>query len=250
LIASNIVLEESISTNDDARRLAEAGCPHGTWISARRQTAGRGRLGRKWESLEGNLFLSIVARLPVHAGWSWVPLATAIAVAETLREFHPRLELEIKWPNDLWLNQAKVGGILCEAVGSGAQSYIVIGLGLNCAEAPEISEMPEGSAQPVTALSAAVPGLSADEVRLPVLAGILGMLEDLKREGPASLPERYERMAALRSGMSVVWSVPSATGNASGTVEGLGPSGELHVRNSEGKSLRLYAEDVRIRAVR
>ena len=60
---ANRVVERCVSTNDLARSLGEAGAPHGTWVSAKVQEAGRGRLGRKWESLEGNLFLSLIARL-------------------------------------------------------------------------------------------------------------------------------------------------------------------------------------------
>src|SRR5690606_21800140 len=58
--SKNLVLEEIESTNDYARNLGEEGLPHGTWISTRIQTQGRGRLGREWRSSEGNLFLSIV----------------------------------------------------------------------------------------------------------------------------------------------------------------------------------------------
>ncbi|MDR3608896.1 MAG: biotin--[acetyl-CoA-carboxylase] ligase [Oligoflexia bacterium] len=250
--AANTVVEVSESTNDDARRLAEAGFPHGTWVSARRQISGRGRLGRKWESLEGNLFLSILARLPAEAGlgkvWSWIPLATAVAIAETLRSFDPRLDLEIKWPNDLWLKRAKAGGILCEAanLGAVAQSpYVVIGIGLNCAAAPE------GVDQEATFLRAVAPQLSVDELRMPIVSGVLDALDELQIKGASSIARRYEKLAAFKSGDAVSWRAGSAGSESTpGFVEKLGPDGELLVKDLAGATRALYAEDVKIRAAR
>src|SRR5262249_43806523 len=157
------------------------------------QESGRGRLGRKWESDEGNLFLSIVARLEPSASWSWVPMATAVAIAECLAEFNPRLDLRIKWPNDLWLGGAKLGGILCEASGGASNSFIVIGVGLNCAQSPQ------GLDQKTTFLSEFVT-VSADEIRMPLVTSILGVLSDLKTQGSQALIARYERRAVLRVG--------------------------------------------------
>ena len=138
---ANQVIESCESTNDLARELGEAGYPHGTWISARQQSRGRGRLGRQWQSIEGNLFLSIIVRPEMRELWTWVPMATAIAIAEALRSLFPELPVQVKWPNDLWVHGKKLGGILCEAVGGRADSFIVIGIGLNCAVAPEGSRI-------------------------------------------------------------------------------------------------------------
>src|SRR5271154_5529206 len=113
----NSVIERCDSTNDLARQLGESGCPHGSWISARVQEKGRGRLGREWQSMEGNLFLSIIVRPEKRSLWTWVPMASAIGAAETLSELYPKLQVRVKWPNDLWADRKKLGGILCEAVG-------------------------------------------------------------------------------------------------------------------------------------
>jgi BirA family biotin operon repressor/biotin-[acetyl-CoA-carboxylase] ligase len=236
---ANQVLEVSVSTNDDARRLAEAGCPHGTWVSAKRQSAGRGRLGRQWSSLEGNLFLSIVVRPEGPKSlWSWVPLASAIAIAESAAKLSPALALEIKWPNDLWLGGDKVGGILCEAAGT----YIVIGIGVNCVAAPE------NVGQPATALSSALPGITADHLRLRGVDAVTAIVDELMSLGPEAIVPRYEALAALRKGTAVEWSsgLPGAE-TSSGAVEGLGNSGELRVRDASGKTHSLYAEEVKIR---
>jgi biotin-[acetyl-CoA-carboxylase] ligase BirA-like protein len=230
---ANSVIDECDSTNDLARSLGEAGYPHGTWISARIQTRGRGRLGREWRSLEGNLFLSLVLRLESKDRWSWVPLMTAIAAARAIRELDPRLDVRIKWPNDLWLEGRKLGGILCEAVGSRDQSFIVAGIGINAARAPE------GLDQETASLE-----MTADEIRLPIIASIRECADRLADQGPGFVAETYTELAALAPGMAIEWG-----NDEQGTVIGLGPSSELRVDVS-GRERRLFAEDVKVRISR
>lgn len=229
---ANRVLDSAESTNDWARKLGEAGFPHGTWVSARAQTAGRGRAGRRWESQEGNLFLSLVARDLKQPLWTWIPLATGCAAVSVLKSLFPALELRIKWPNDLWINRAKVGGILCEG-----SSFVVIGLGLNCASFPEVD-------QPTTSLSEALNRrVTAEDVRAEVIAELLARLEELGSRGPARVAEDFARWSALPEGTEIAWGK-----DGRGTVLGLGESGELRVRATpQGDELRLYAEDVKIR---
>jgi biotin-[acetyl-CoA-carboxylase] ligase BirA-like protein len=237
-VAANQVVDRCDSTNDLARGLGEQGAPHGSWISARIQEKGRGRLGREWQSVEGNLFLSLVARLSEKSLWTWVPLGTAVAVARTLTAAYPTLDIRIKWPNDLWVGGAKLGGILCEAVGGREGSFLVIGLGLNCAYAPE------GLDQATVSLSAALAPqrLIADDIRADIIRTLLGTLHELSTEGTWGIVRDYERWAALKPGSAIEWGE-----NKTGIVRGLGPSGELLVDSEEGVPLRLYAEDVRVR---
>mgnify|MGYP001333700877 CR=1 FL=1 len=124
--------EEIGSTNDWARRLAEAGAPEGTVAVADRQTAGRGRLRRTWWSPPGGLWMSTIlrprllpARLPV------LTLAVAAAVAEALEAWVER-PVALKWPNDVEIDGRKVGGILLEMVAQpDAAEYVVAGTGIN-----------------------------------------------------------------------------------------------------------------------
>jgi BirA family transcriptional regulator, biotin operon repressor / biotin---[acetyl-CoA-carboxylase] ligase len=241
---ANRVLDSCGSTNDLARALGEAGYPHGTWVSARRQLGGRGRLGRKWESLGGNLFLSLVVRAEPQSLWTWIPLASAIGIARALRDpaaLGKEIPVEVKWPNDLWLEKRKLGGILCEAVGTRSDSFIIVGIGLNCADHPE------GIDQPATSLSrwsGAGAAVDADDIRLPVVAAVAGAVEQLTELGPAPIARDYEKWAALPPGSAIEW----AGGNA-GSILGLGSSGELRVRHGDGRELSLFAEDVsRVRA--
>lgn len=127
------VLDQTGSTNDDARGLARAGAPHGTAVAARRQTAGRGRRGHAWDSPTGNLYLSVVLR-PRVAASRLAGLAAACGVG-ALHGLHAAgcgNEAQLKWPNDLLARGRKLGGILVEVEGGAA----VCGVGVNVADAP------------------------------------------------------------------------------------------------------------------
>src|SRR5581483_11914908 len=122
------------STNDEARRLAEMGVPHGTVVHADQQTAGRGRLSRRWFIPPGNLYLSIVLRAAVPASRSIeIGFLAALAVADAVDALLPRsLRASLKWPNDVLVRDGKIAGVLVEQ--SGAAS--ILGIGLNVLHAP------------------------------------------------------------------------------------------------------------------
>lgn len=240
---ANQVLEVCDSTNDVARELGEAGYPHGTWVSARDQERGRGRMGREWRAVEGNLFLSILLR-PRMSLWSWIPLACAVGATEALIREFPGIGIEIKWPNDLWIRGAKLGGILCEGVGNAGDSFIIAGIGLNCARSPKNID------QDATSLSEARGApIHADRVREPVIQGILRAVSLLETSGPEALRAKYESLAALKPGTWIEWTAQKGASaqSRSARVVGLGASGELCVEDAQGKSEALFAEDVRVR---
>lgn len=122
------------STQDEAHRQAADGAPHGTAIAARIQTAGRGTRGRYWVSSAGGLWLSVIARPVAGEGIPVLSVRIGIALAEYLdsirRPATPPVGL--KWPNDLLLDDRKLGGVLCEARWHGDRlGWIVVGVGLN-----------------------------------------------------------------------------------------------------------------------
>jgi len=241
---ANQVLDRCASTNDLARELGESGAPHGTWVSARAQEKGRGRLGREWQSLEGNLFVSVIARIEDKSRWTWVPLGTAVAVTRLLEKRFASIPVKIKWPNDLWVSGSKLGGILCEAVGNRSGSFVVIGLGLNCLHAPE------GLDQRTTSLTRALGSpVSADDVRAEIIASIALTMGELGAQGPARIVADYERNAAFPPGSEIEWVSPGDALQVArqGVVRGLGASGELRVGLADGAESKLYAEDVRVR---
>src|SRR5499426_1602908 len=130
------------STNAEALSLATAGERGPLWITAGRQSAGRGRRGRTWTSEAGNLFASLLLTepaLPEH--WSELSFVAALAIHDAIADLAPsvRPQLAIKWPNDLLLGEAKFAGILTEAEGAGT---VVVGIGINCISHPAETEYP------------------------------------------------------------------------------------------------------------
>ena len=134
------VYERLDSSNQTAKRLALAGAPHGTLVLAGQQSAGRGRMGRRFESPAGKgIYLSLVLRVPVPASKALgVTVGAAVAVARAVQKLCG-IELGIKWVNDLYYQGKKVCGILTEAgtsVESGLLEWLVVGIGLNLTTTP------------------------------------------------------------------------------------------------------------------
>ena len=137
-------LDETGSTNADAMRLGLQGEPLPLWVSARRQTAGRGRAGRVWQAGEGNLqaSLAFLCAAPRNSAPELALLA-GVAVIDAIRGISP-LALDagvrLKWPNDVLIGNSKTGGILVESTTArGEPGFLaVIGIGLNVATGPEI----------------------------------------------------------------------------------------------------------------
>jgi len=140
-----IELDDVGSTNTEALRRAGDGERGPVWITARRQSAGRGRSGRSWVSVEGNL----AATLLISPGCSMthlhqLSLVTGVALYDALAEIAGGPEkaavagLRLKWPNDILLGEAKLGGILIESTTRGTEIMAAIGVGVNIREAPAI----------------------------------------------------------------------------------------------------------------
>jgi BirA family biotin operon repressor/biotin-[acetyl-CoA-carboxylase] ligase len=137
--------EDIDSTNEEARRLAAAGVQGPLWIVADRQTKGRGRRGREWHSLAGNLYATLLlnpaSRIAQCAQLSFV---AALAVGDVVARFAPTASVELKWPNDVLAGGRKIAGILLEASGNdaGAPDWLAIGFGVNLVWHPADAEFP------------------------------------------------------------------------------------------------------------
>jgi BirA family biotin operon repressor/biotin-[acetyl-CoA-carboxylase] ligase len=139
------------STNDEARRLAEASAPAGTVVLAAEQSRGRGRHGRQWASPPGNLYCSVLLRPDcAMALATQLSLVAGLALAEALATLAPEaVELQLKWPNDVLIGGAKTAGILLEGTSDadGRSSWVVAGTGVN------LVSCPAGLRYPVTCLA-------------------------------------------------------------------------------------------------
>jgi len=137
--------DEIDSTNAEALRLTQQGERGPLWITAVRQSAGRGRRGRSWASLSGNLHTSLlVTDAGPPEGWPQISFVAALAVHDAVVEVAPDLRpmLELKWPNDLLLAGSKCAGILIEGEGGEGEGGVAIGIGVNCATHPTDAAYP------------------------------------------------------------------------------------------------------------
>jgi BirA family biotin operon repressor/biotin-[acetyl-CoA-carboxylase] ligase len=119
------------STNDRAKELATARAPGGLVVTADEQTAGRGRRGNEWFAPPGSCLLySALLRRFAPNGPTLLPLAVPVAVCEAAEAVAP-VRCQVKWPNDVWVEERKVAGVLVEA--RPEEGWAVIGVGLNVA---------------------------------------------------------------------------------------------------------------------
>jgi len=158
LFAPVLKLDECASTNAEAMRLTLSGEPGPFWITTEKQTGGRGRHGRSWESPPGNLCASLFIRLACEpAVATQLSLVAGLALWEAINEcpMPAGTKVQLKWPNDLLIGKAKCAGILVEtSIVDTRQLACVIGFGVN------IKAAPEGLDRDVTSLSAH--GIEAD----------------------------------------------------------------------------------------
>jgi BirA family biotin operon repressor/biotin-[acetyl-CoA-carboxylase] ligase len=214
---------ETASTNADLLEAAAAGAPDRSVLRTDHQTAGRGRLDRRWEAPPGaNLLVSILFRaVPEHPGE--LTRRVAIAAVDACRAL-TGADVVLKWPNDLLLDGRKLAGILAQIAADGS---VVVGLGLNVAWAPD------GAATLADAGAAAV-------TPRELLVALLTAFDDLDDRGD-DVDARYrERLATLGARVSV--ELPDRV--VEGTATGVEPDGRLVVIDVCGMTHRLDVGDV------
>ncbi len=230
-------LDVTTSTNDEAKRGAAANEREGLVIWARRQTAGRGRHGRLWESPEGNLHISIllrpgcdIAHVPRYS------FVAALAMRDTVQALLPQAPVKLKWPNDVLADGKKIGGILLEssAAPNNRVLWIVAGIGLN------VAYHPADALYPATSLGAA--GASSTELEeiLEILLNRFFYWKDLmEKQGFAPIREAW--LAAAQKGIVSV-RLPDKT--IEGEFATLDPNGNLVLRLEDDKKQVISAGDV------
>ncbi len=220
MIFKTLFFDTVASTNDTAKEY-----PVGTIIIATTQTAGRGRMGRSWHSVPGNLFMSAV----VPDFGPQTPLLSfvaAVAVAKALDTFHPTL----KWPNDVLIGGAKVCGILLEKSDNG----VIVGIGLNVAAPPQAADL----LYPVTALNGALTAHEAAQ-RIEKELGIL--IDGVIRNGFAPVLASWKKYAP-GPGEKMTVRLPDKT--ITGIFDSLDSAGRLCLRLSDGRIEKIAVGDV------
>lgn len=238
------------STNTRARELAEDGAPGGTVVTAREQTAGRGRLGRIWTAPEGKALLYSAILRPLDERHLLLPLSVPLAVCAAAESLRPGIECQVKWPNDVWLEEHKLSGILIEA--KPQDGWAVIGIGLNLTIAPD--EFPLDLRHPAISLFGPAEGSRGESERsLPAVAPA-GLpptpsttAEELNRQlgywveaSDEEVLEEWRRRDGLR-GREISWD------GGSGVAAGIDERGNLVVALDGGRRVSLGSGEVQIR---
>ena len=217
------------STNDRARELVEAGAPGGTVVTAREQTAGRGRQGRVWTAPEGKALLYSAVLRPLDERHLLLPLSVPLAVCAAAEELRPDVECQVKWPNDIWLEGRKLSGILIEA--KPQEGWAVIGIGLNLSIEPH--EFPGDLRQPAISLGG---GVTAEAARRALDA----QLSRWAYAEEAEVLKEWRRRDGLL-GREVAWE------DGSGVADGIDDRGNLVVVVPGGDRVSLGAGEVSLR---
>ena len=228
------------STNTEALRQARLGADAGLCIVARQQTAGRGRHGRTWISPEdAGLYMSIILRPSLET--KFLPLITlmaGVAVHETLSELG--LRVDIKWPNDILVNEKKISGILTESAENERGTAVVVGIGINLTS----QNFPDEIAAKATSIGAELEQAVAFSDLERLLIRHFGNYYDMLSEpaGPAAVIAEWKHRSTYCCGKSV--RVTMASDTVTGITDGLETGGALRVRKDDGSIAIIQAGDV------
>jgi BirA family biotin operon repressor/biotin-[acetyl-CoA-carboxylase] ligase len=228
------------STNSEAIRLALEGAAEGLCIIASEQTAGRGRLGRKWLSPMGaGLYFSMLLRPSIPTNqWPLLTLITALAVHDALKE-SCQLETDIKWPNDVMADGRKLCGILAETVETTHGRAVVVGVGLNFSAAVFPPEL-RATAISLEQVATEVPDR---ELILQKLIAFMSYYYDiLQTSGGQRIIDLWSRYSSYAKGKKV--RVTTDEEVVEGITRGLEGDGALRVETATGRIEMIRAGDV------
>jgi BirA family biotin operon repressor/biotin-[acetyl-CoA-carboxylase] ligase len=237
------VVPQIDSTNTELMRRARNAPLDPVLLVAEQQTAGRGRLGRGWHSLPGQSLTFSLGLMLAPRHWSGLSLAVGVSLAERLHA-----NVRLKWPNDLWLMERKLGGILVETAGlnepAGEARAVVIGVGLNVARPAEsaLRQTPAGALPPVApaGLAEVEVGVTAAELLERVVPALVADVQRFEAEGFAAFADRFAARDALKDrGVTL-------SDGSTGTACGLAEDGALRVL-VDGRLRRIDSADVSVR---
>jgi BirA family transcriptional regulator, biotin operon repressor / biotin---[acetyl-CoA-carboxylase] ligase len=224
------------STMSEATQLASSGAAHGTVVVADEQTSGIGRLGREWISeAELGIYCSILLRLPLDA--ACLPIASlllGLATADALQRCTD-LACDLRWPNDVLIEERKVAGILPHLI----ESYVIAGIGINVNQ----TSFPSDLRTPATSLYIASGGrlYSREVIILTLLESIDILCSTLATQGPEPILRAFSTLSSYAIGRRVV----IEENGAKGITAGLDENGFLLVRSESGHIQKLATGGVR-----
>jgi BirA family biotin operon repressor/biotin-[acetyl-CoA-carboxylase] ligase len=227
------------STNAEALSRARAGERGPLWICARRQSAGRGRRGRTWVSKPGNLYATLLVMNPgPPERAAELSFVAGLAARDAVAQIAPALAsaLTLKWPNDLLLRGAKLGGILIEGEGTPRGLAVAIGIGINCSHHPADTEFP------ATDLAIAGVHVTPEDLLAALAAAMPVRMSQWNRgQGFSSIRSDWLAHAA---GIGAETRVRLADRDLTGRFEALDEKGRLLLRLTGGRIETITAGDV------
>jgi BirA family biotin operon repressor/biotin-[acetyl-CoA-carboxylase] ligase len=228
------------STNTEALKQARLGAGEGVCVIARQQTGGRGRYGRTWVSeRDAGLYFSAILRPQIEPhNLPLITLMAGVAVHDTLTEFG--IDADIKWVNDVLVNERKIAGILAETTETPSGLAVIVGIGINL----KSSSFPPDLVAAATSIEDSTPTRVSRDELIDVLTRHLGnCYEELQLEGgPAKIIENWKRRSTYCTGKSVRAVLANET--VTGVTDGLESNGALRVKQGDGSVAIIQAGDV------
>ena len=222
------------STNSDALELCQNNEVHAPLlVVTSQQTAGRGRGSNRWWSAAGALTFSLVIR-PTDFGlteqqWPKASLTTGLSICFALDELAPNEDVELKWPNDVFVNRRKICGVLIEVGGARPSPTLVIGIGINVNNS--FNSAPEELAESATSLVDATGNhFELNDVLISVLRHLERQIARLSKDDPG-LPSEWQRRCALQ-GRSI--DVETGQRRKTGRCQGIDEDGALVLLTESG----------------
>jgi BirA family biotin operon repressor/biotin-[acetyl-CoA-carboxylase] ligase len=233
--------EEVTSTNDVLKELAKNGAPEYTLVTAEKQTKGRGRFERCWESSEGGLWMSLLLRPDIEP--KQVPvisLIASLAVAKAIREL-VNLDVETKWPNDVLINGKKVCGILPESVLAGDNlNYMILGIGINVNQ----DEFPEEIGKKATSIKHSM-GTSypKEHIMERFISNFGDLYFQFLEEGAQEIIEEWKDFCMML-GRDIV--IKEGNARFKGIMRGVTIDGYLILQLYNGKKVNIFAGEASV----
>ena len=240
----DIYLETTDSTNRVARELGEQGAAHGSGVAAGAQSAGRGRLGRTWFSPPGkNLYCSYVVRPNiVLEDFPKLTMVAGLAAVRCVQQISTA-PIGLKWPNDLYVNSRKCGGILCESSATPGNAFAVIGFGINCNL--RAADIPEELRQTATSLLAEGQAMvDIGQLYADLRRHLLQVITEFEQKGFAHILAGWNTHDLFR-GMQMTW-ISEDRQPVTGFSLGPDLDGALLVEDADGKRHKVISGDVNL----
>ena len=240
------VLDETNSTNDDAARMLTESADAPFVVAAKKQRAGRGRLNRSWYSdYQGSLYMSFGFRPHLSPGAMrrftlWMGLSLCRLVSETFKA-----DTTVKWANDLFCQNRKMGGMLTEArIDADSTRELIFGLGLNLGK-PTGGWPPELAEIAISLEEATDRRVSVNECGAQVITTVIDAYESYINGSYADQFDDMWKQFDMLAGKEVCTSGGSVT--ISGKANGVDNSGALRIHATGGNILRIQAGDVSLK---